>query len=201
MSPKESTASQPSRDPPRPFTPWACHTLWHPPWNSHSGISASVRRGSHLPLFKWVAHWALAVWHKYSRAFLFICHFPGVSVLKWKHKGYSTAEAGSTHLKCVSEAYCGHLVEILLSVLKMFPNTVQEKPCGQPGGTLAKCIFPFRDSFLPETLVGSMCCSHLLVFYRQILGDALLKDRTNSQNAGKESSRFFIHWCSMPAWM
>ncbi|XP_063086063.1 nephrocystin-1-like isoform X6 [Cavia porcellus] len=37
-------------------------------------------------------------------------------------------------------------------------------------------------SFLPETLVGSMCCSHLLVFYRQILGDALLKDRTNSQN-------------------
>uniref|UniRef100_H0W4V8 Nephrocystin 1 n=1 Tax=Cavia porcellus TaxID=10141 RepID=H0W4V8_CAVPO len=38
-------------------------------------------------------------------------------------------------------------------------------------------------SFLPETLVGSMCCSHLLVFYRQILGDALLKDRTNSQNA------------------
>uniref|UniRef100_A0A8C2UZI1 Nephrocystin-1 n=1 Tax=Chinchilla lanigera TaxID=34839 RepID=A0A8C2UZI1_CHILA len=38
-------------------------------------------------------------------------------------------------------------------------------------------------SLLPETLIGSMCCSHLLVFYRQILGDVLLKDRTSSQNA------------------
>ncbi|XP_023573272.1 nephrocystin-1 isoform X2 [Octodon degus] len=38
-------------------------------------------------------------------------------------------------------------------------------------------------SLLPETLIGSMCCSHLLVFYRQILGDVLLKDRTNPQSA------------------
>ncbi|KFO27363.1 Nephrocystin-1 [Fukomys damarensis] len=37
-------------------------------------------------------------------------------------------------------------------------------------------------SLLPETLIGSMCCSHLLVFYRQILGDVLLKDRMNSQS-------------------
>ncbi|XP_006899006.1 PREDICTED: nephrocystin-1 [Elephantulus edwardii] len=38
-------------------------------------------------------------------------------------------------------------------------------------------------SLLPETLVGSMCYIHLLVFYRQILGDVLLKDRTNVQSA------------------
>ncbi|XP_004844389.1 nephrocystin-1 isoform X2 [Heterocephalus glaber] len=37
-------------------------------------------------------------------------------------------------------------------------------------------------SLLPETLIGSMSCSHLLVFYRQILGDVLLKDRMNSQS-------------------
>uniref|UniRef100_A0A8D2MMB1 Nephrocystin 1 n=1 Tax=Zonotrichia albicollis TaxID=44394 RepID=A0A8D2MMB1_ZONAL len=37
-------------------------------------------------------------------------------------------------------------------------------------------------NFLPETLVGGMCYIHLLVFYRQILGDALLKDRTSMQS-------------------
>ncbi|XP_057261819.1 nephrocystin-1 isoform X2 [Pezoporus wallicus] len=35
---------------------------------------------------------------------------------------------------------------------------------------------------LPETLIGSMCYSHLLLFYRQILGDALLKDRVSLQS-------------------
>ncbi|XP_065538597.1 nephrocystin-1 isoform X2 [Lathamus discolor] len=35
---------------------------------------------------------------------------------------------------------------------------------------------------LPETLIGSMCYSHLLFFYRQILGDALLKDRISLQS-------------------
>ncbi|XP_069869344.1 nephrocystin-1 [Dipodomys merriami] len=38
-------------------------------------------------------------------------------------------------------------------------------------------------SLLPETLIGSMCSSHLLVFYRQILGDVLLKDRASLQSA------------------
>ncbi|NXC46833.1 NPHP1 protein, partial [Penelope pileata] len=38
-------------------------------------------------------------------------------------------------------------------------------------------------SLLPETLIGSMCYIHLLIFYRQILGDALLKDRINMQSA------------------
>ncbi|XP_051000544.1 nephrocystin-1 [Acomys russatus] len=38
-------------------------------------------------------------------------------------------------------------------------------------------------SLLPETLVGSMCSIHLLMFYRQILGDVLLRDRTNLQSA------------------
>ncbi|XP_006873607.1 PREDICTED: nephrocystin-1 [Chrysochloris asiatica] len=38
-------------------------------------------------------------------------------------------------------------------------------------------------SQLPETLVGSMCCIHLLVFYRQILGDVLLKDRASLPSA------------------
>ncbi|KAM5227422.1 nephrocystin-1 isoform 2-T2 [Ctenodactylus gundi] len=38
-------------------------------------------------------------------------------------------------------------------------------------------------SMLPETLVGSMCSSHLLMFYRQILGDVLLKERMNLQSA------------------
>ncbi|XP_072490789.1 nephrocystin-1 isoform X2 [Notamacropus eugenii] len=38
-------------------------------------------------------------------------------------------------------------------------------------------------SLLPETLIGSMCYIHLLVFYREILGDVLLKDRISMQNA------------------
>ncbi|XP_063247411.1 nephrocystin-1 isoform X3 [Prinia subflava] len=37
-------------------------------------------------------------------------------------------------------------------------------------------------NFLPETLVGGMSYIHLLVFYRQILGDALLKDRMSMQS-------------------
>ncbi|NWR56523.1 NPHP1 protein, partial [Bucorvus abyssinicus] len=37
-------------------------------------------------------------------------------------------------------------------------------------------------NLLPETLVGSMCYIHLLIFYRQILGDALLKDRLSTQS-------------------
>ncbi|XP_045406054.1 nephrocystin-1 isoform X1 [Lemur catta] len=38
-------------------------------------------------------------------------------------------------------------------------------------------------SLLPETLIGSMCTIHLLIFYRQILGDVLLKDRMSLQSA------------------
>nr|XP_045004154.1 nephrocystin-1 isoform X2 [Jaculus jaculus] len=38
-------------------------------------------------------------------------------------------------------------------------------------------------SLLPETLIGSMCSTHLLLFYRQILGDVLLRDRANLQSA------------------
>ncbi|XP_060040563.1 nephrocystin-1, partial [Erinaceus europaeus] len=38
-------------------------------------------------------------------------------------------------------------------------------------------------SLLPETLIGNMCSIHLLIFYRQILGDVLLKDRVSMQNA------------------
>ncbi|KAM4041755.1 nephrocystin-1 isoform 1-T5 [Anomaloglossus baeobatrachus] len=37
-------------------------------------------------------------------------------------------------------------------------------------------------NLLPETLVGSMCHAPLLVFYRQILGDVLLKERNNMQS-------------------
>ncbi|NXW42724.1 NPHP1 protein, partial [Nyctiprogne leucopyga] len=37
-------------------------------------------------------------------------------------------------------------------------------------------------NFLPETLIGSMCYIHLLIFYRQLLGDALLKDRISVQS-------------------
>ncbi|XP_056423520.1 nephrocystin-1 isoform X2 [Hyla sarda] len=37
-------------------------------------------------------------------------------------------------------------------------------------------------NLLPETLVGSMCHVPLLVFYRQILGDVLLKERTSIQS-------------------
>ncbi|XP_068931675.1 nephrocystin-1 isoform X2 [Petaurus breviceps papuanus] len=43
-------------------------------------------------------------------------------------------------------------------------------------------------SLLPETLIGSMCYVHLLVFYREILGDVLLKDRISMQNADLISS-------------
>ncbi|XP_044117577.1 nephrocystin-1 isoform X1 [Neovison vison] len=38
-------------------------------------------------------------------------------------------------------------------------------------------------SLLPETLIGSMCSIHLFIFYRQILGDVLLKDRMTMQSA------------------
>ncbi|XP_042301666.1 nephrocystin-1 isoform X2 [Sceloporus undulatus] len=38
-------------------------------------------------------------------------------------------------------------------------------------------------NLLPEVLIGSMCYIHLILFYRQILGDALLKERANMQNA------------------
>ncbi|GCB61232.1 nephrocystin-1 isoform X1 [Scyliorhinus torazame] len=38
-------------------------------------------------------------------------------------------------------------------------------------------------NLLPETLVGPSCCIRLLTFYRQLLADALLKDRANVQNA------------------
>ncbi|XP_064227741.1 nephrocystin-1-like isoform X3 [Aotus nancymaae] len=37
-------------------------------------------------------------------------------------------------------------------------------------------------SLLPEILIGSMCSIHLLIFYRQILGDVLLKDRMSLQS-------------------
>ncbi|XP_029450190.1 nephrocystin-1 isoform X2 [Rhinatrema bivittatum] len=38
-------------------------------------------------------------------------------------------------------------------------------------------------NLLPETLIGSLCNMHLLVFYRKILGDTLLKERVSRQNA------------------
>ncbi|XP_074673683.1 nephrocystin-1 isoform X2 [Strix aluco] len=38
-------------------------------------------------------------------------------------------------------------------------------------------------NLLPETLIGSMCYIHILIFYRQILGDALLKDSISMQSA------------------
>nr|XP_020650450.1 nephrocystin-1 isoform X1 [Pogona vitticeps] len=38
-------------------------------------------------------------------------------------------------------------------------------------------------NLLPEVLIGSMCYIHLLLFYRQIIGDVLLRDRLNMQNA------------------
>ncbi|XP_032845367.2 nephrocystin-1 isoform X2 [Tyto alba] len=37
-------------------------------------------------------------------------------------------------------------------------------------------------NLLPETFIGSMCYIHILIFYRQLLGDALLKDRTSTQS-------------------
>ncbi|XP_032538095.1 nephrocystin-1 isoform X3 [Chiroxiphia lanceolata] len=37
-------------------------------------------------------------------------------------------------------------------------------------------------NFLPETLIGSTSYVHLLAFYRQILGDALLRDRASMQS-------------------
>lgn len=37
-------------------------------------------------------------------------------------------------------------------------------------------------NLLPETMIGSVCCITPLVYYRQILGDVLLKDRTCMQN-------------------
>ncbi|KAM6432996.1 nephrocystin-1 isoform 1-T1 [Rhynochetos jubatus] len=37
-------------------------------------------------------------------------------------------------------------------------------------------------NLLPETLIGSMCYIYLLIFYRQLLGDALLRDRISLQS-------------------
>ncbi|NXS55128.1 NPHP1 protein, partial [Brachypteracias leptosomus] len=37
-------------------------------------------------------------------------------------------------------------------------------------------------NWLPETLIGSMCYIHLLIFYRELLGDALLRDRISLQS-------------------
>ncbi|NXS94507.1 NPHP1 protein, partial [Jacana jacana] len=37
-------------------------------------------------------------------------------------------------------------------------------------------------NLLPESLIGSMCYIHLLIFYQQILGDALLKERISMQS-------------------
>uniref|UniRef100_A0A8C8ZZW6 Nephrocystin-1 n=1 Tax=Prolemur simus TaxID=1328070 RepID=A0A8C8ZZW6_PROSS len=47
-------------------------------------------------------------------------------------------------------------------------------------------------SLLPETLIGSMCTIHLLTFYRQILGDVLLKDRMSLQSFSGESQGMHI---------
>uniref|UniRef100_A0A8D0FUV6 Nephrocystin 1 n=1 Tax=Strix occidentalis caurina TaxID=311401 RepID=A0A8D0FUV6_STROC len=41
----------------------------------------------------------------------------------------------------------------------------------------------YNMHLLPETLIGSMCYIHILIFYRQILGDALLKDSISMQSA------------------
>nr|XP_058134067.1 nephrocystin-1 isoform X2 [Dasypus novemcinctus] len=38
-------------------------------------------------------------------------------------------------------------------------------------------------SLLPETLIGSMCSAHLLISYRQILGDVLLRGRRGAPSA------------------
>nr|XP_035926877.1 nephrocystin-1 isoform X5 [Halichoerus grypus] len=46
----------------------------------------------------------------------------------------------------------------------------------------SSCLIIFCR-LLPETLIGSMCSIHLLIFYRQILGDVLLKDRMSMQSA------------------
>lgn len=53
----------------------------------------------------------------------------------------------------------------------------------------------FFNSLLPETLIGSMSYIHLLIFYRQILGDVLLKDRLSMQSAGK--GVFAISFCTV----
>ncbi|XP_029450191.1 nephrocystin-1 isoform X3 [Rhinatrema bivittatum] len=45
-------------------------------------------------------------------------------------------------------------------------------------------------NLLPETLIGSLCNMHLLVFYRKILGDTLLKERVSRQNADLICSPF-----------
>lgn len=56
-------------------------------------------------------------------------------------------------------------------------------------------FFFFFNSLLPETLIGSMSYIHLLIFYRQILGDVLLKDRLSMQSAGK--GVFAISFCTV----
>ncbi|KAB1256894.1 Nephrocystin-1 [Camelus dromedarius] len=51
-------------------------------------------------------------------------------------------------------------------------------------------------SLLPETLIGSMCSIHLLIFYRQILGDVLLRDRMSPDSAvGEVYLKCFLSSC------
>lgn len=78
-----------------------------------------------------------------------------------------------------------------------FSNTQKKKPRRLGWKGLCNGCLSSPVSLLPETLVGSMCSAHLLIFYRQILGDVLLRDRTNLQSAGK-FALFPVGWCCNP---
>ncbi|GAB5569850.1 nephrocystin-1 isoform X2 [Prionailurus iriomotensis] len=72
------------------------------------------------------------------------------------------------------------------STWECFPSDDDdEKAASTPSKTeiFEQKIRKLTKYLLPETLIGSMCSIHLLIFYRQILGDVLLKDRMSMQSA------------------
>ncbi|XP_040352638.1 nephrocystin-1 isoform X4 [Herpailurus yagouaroundi] len=78
----------------------------------------------------------------------------------------------------------GILFELGISYIRNSTGERGELSCGWVFLKLFDASgIPIPANLLPETLIGSMCSIHLLIFYRQILGDVLLKDRMSMQSA------------------
>uniref|UniRef100_A0A7N5JUI7 Nephrocystin-1 n=1 Tax=Ailuropoda melanoleuca TaxID=9646 RepID=A0A7N5JUI7_AILME len=77
----------------------------------------------------------------------------------------------------------GLLFELGISYIRNSTGERGELSCGWVFLKLFDASgIPIPANLLPETLIGSMCSIHLLIFYRQILGDVLLKDRMSTQS-------------------
>uniref|UniRef100_A0A2K6GHN1 Nephrocystin-1 n=1 Tax=Propithecus coquereli TaxID=379532 RepID=A0A2K6GHN1_PROCO len=79
--------------------------------------------------------------------------------------------------------------ELFLNGGTPYEKGIEVDPSVSRRGTALPFLFlkikPIEDTSdkVAKTLIGSMCTIHLLIFYRQILGDVLLKDRMSLQSA------------------